>query len=59
MCACQAFINMFRIRETLGRTPVAERLLRNMLNYSARDLGQPLTNLPADFDDQLKRTEYQ
>ena len=30
-------LNTLRIRENLGRDPVAERLLRNMLNYAARD----------------------
>ena len=30
-------LNTLRIRENLGPNPVAERLLRNMLNYAARD----------------------
>jgi hypothetical protein len=30
-------LNTLRIRENLGRDPVAERLLRNMLDYAARD----------------------
>ena len=38
----------------VGRDPVAERLLRNMLNYAARDVHKPLADLPADFDKQLE-----
>lgn len=52
-------LNTLRIRETLGGNPVAERLLRNMLNYSARDLTKPLAELPADFDAQLKGIGYE
>ena len=51
-------LNTLRIRENLGGNPVAERLLRNMLNYSSRDLHQPLADLPADFEEQLKRIGY-
>ena len=43
----------------LGVDPVAERLLRNMLNYAARDLDQPLADLPADFDQQLQSIGYE
>jgi hypothetical protein len=46
--------NALNIRENLGRDPVAERLLRNMLNYAARDVHKPLAGLPADFDKQLE-----
>jgi hypothetical protein len=52
-------LNTLHIRETLGHHPVAERLLRNMLNYAARDLGQPLVELPADFPSQLKGIKYE
>ena len=48
-----------RIRETLGANPVAERLLRNMLNYAARDMSRPLAELPADFPSQLKAIKYE
>lgn len=51
-------LNTLQIRETLGRDPVAERLLRNMLRYAARDAGKPLANLPGDFDRQLKAIGY-
>jgi hypothetical protein len=52
-------LNTLRIREKLGVHPVAERLLRNMLNHSSRDLGQSLADLPADFEEQLKRIRYE
>jgi hypothetical protein len=52
-------LNTLRIRETLGSHPVAERLLRNMLNYAAREMAQPLADLPADFPSQLKGIKYE
>ncbi|MBN1845341.1 MAG: hypothetical protein JW810_06625 [Sedimentisphaerales bacterium] len=52
-------LNTLRIRENLGPNPVAERLLRNMLNDAARDAGEPLTALPADFETQLELLGYQ
>ena len=52
-------LNNLQILENLGTDPAAERLLRNMLNYAARDLDQPLAELPADFDQQLKAIGYE
>jgi hypothetical protein len=51
-------LNTLQIRETLGRDPVAECLLRNMLRYAAHDADKPLTDLPGDFDRQLKAMGY-
>ena len=51
--------NTLRIRESLGTDPVAERLLRNLLNYAAHDLDQPVVELPADFNEQLKAIGYE
>ena len=51
--------NTLKIRENLGTDPVAEFLLRNLLNYAARDLDKPLADLPADFDQQLKAIGYE
>ena len=51
--------NTLKIRENLGTDPVAELLLRNLLNDAARDLDQPLAELPADFDQQLKAIGYE
>ena len=47
-------LNTLLIRENLGRHPAAGRLLCNLLNYAASDADQPLAELPADFDRQLK-----
>ena len=51
-------LNALRIRENLGSHPAAERLLRNMLRYAARDLGKPPAQLPSDFDRQFKAMGY-
>ncbi|MBC8871484.1 MAG: glycoside hydrolase family 2 [Planctomycetes bacterium] len=53
------FLNTLRIRDNLEKNPAAERLLRNMLRYAARDFDEPLADLPADFDSQLKAMGYQ
>lgn len=52
-------LNTLRVRDNLGRHPAAERLLRNMLRYAARDSGRPLADLPPDFDAQLEAMGYQ
>jgi len=52
-------INTLHIRECLGSDPVAERLLRNLLNYAAPDAAKPLAELPADFQQQLKAVGYE
>ena len=51
-------LNTLRIRENLGVDPAAERFLRNLLNYAARNTSQPPAELPGDFDEQLKRFAY-
>lgn len=51
-------LNTLLIRENLGTHPAAERLLRNMLRYAARDAGKPLADLPAGFNDQLAAMGY-
>jgi hypothetical protein len=48
-------LNTLRIYENLGTNPVAERLLRNMLNYASINVSKPLGILPSDFDAQLKK----
>ena len=52
-------LNTLRIRDNLGIDPVAERLLRNLLNHAAPDAAKPLAELPADFDQQLKAIGYE
>lgn len=39
--------------------PAADRLLNNLLRFAARDANQPLVDLPADFEAQLKAIGYQ
>ena len=51
-------LNTLRIRDHLDGDPVAERLLRNMLSYAARDTAKPPIDLPADFKQQLKAIGY-
>ncbi|HLB73909.1 MAG TPA: hypothetical protein VJJ98_07815, partial [Sedimentisphaerales bacterium] len=51
-------LNTLCIRDNLGSNPVAERLLRNTLNYAARDANKPPADLPADFDAQLRSYGY-
>ena len=51
-------VNTLRILENLGTDPVAERLLRNMLNYAARHVDLPPAPLPADYDAHLRAIGY-
>jgi hypothetical protein len=52
------FLNTLPIREQLSTNPVAERLLRNLLGHAASEAGQPLADLPPDFEQQLKAIGY-
>ena len=52
--AGRIILNTLRIRETLGEVPVAERLLRNMLNYAAASWNGALAPLPDNFEAMLK-----
>ena len=51
-------LNTLLIRENLGRHPAAERLLRNLLRSAGNDLQQPVADLPADFEAQLRAIGY-
>jgi hypothetical protein len=51
-------LNTLWIRGNLGTVPPAERLLRNMLNYAAQNIDQPIADLPGDFANQLKAMGY-
>ena len=51
-------VNTLRILENLGTDPVAERLLRNMLNYAARHVDLAPAPLPADYDAHLRAIGY-
>jgi hypothetical protein len=58
LAAGRFLLNTLQVRENLGQNPVAERLLRNMLNHMARDLDKPLAPLPDDFNRQLQSIGY-
>ena len=51
-------INTFLLQENLGKHPVADRLVINLLRYANRDVDKPLATLPNDFEDQLKGIGY-
>jgi hypothetical protein len=51
-------LNAFRVRQTLGQDPTAERLLRNTLNYAAKDAGKPTLETNANLDELLKSIGY-
>jgi hypothetical protein len=51
-------LNTLPIRKQLANNPVAERLLRNLLRHAASEAGQPLADLPPDFEQQLKAIGY-
>jgi hypothetical protein len=52
-------LNTLRIRENLGSHPAADRLLKNLLRFAANERQKPLSDLPADFEAQLKSIGYQ
>jgi hypothetical protein len=56
--AGEFILNSLLIREHLGKVPQAERLLRNMLRFAARDTARPLAPLPPDFDAQWQAMGY-
>ena len=51
-------LNTLLIRERLNRDPLAERLLRNMLQYAGRELAEPAAALPAEFEQTLTELGY-
>ena len=51
-------LNTLSIRDNLGAHPAAERLLRNLLRFAARDLSPPLAEVPGEFEAQLKSIGY-
>jgi hypothetical protein len=52
-------LNTLLVRDNLGRNPVADRLLVNMLRHAASELAKPVAELPADFGQQLKAIGYE
>ena len=51
-------LNTLMIRNNLGIHPAAERLLRNLIRYAARDQHKSLEKLPEDFEQQLRSINY-
>ena len=56
--AGEFILNTLRIRDNLGKVPQAERLLRNLLRFAARDAAKPLAEPPPDLEVQLKAAGY-
>jgi hypothetical protein len=56
--AGRIILSTLRLRENLGRDPVAERLLRNMLRHAARDIDKPPVEAPPDVEKLLTATGY-
>ncbi|MBC7287399.1 MAG: glycoside hydrolase family 2 [Armatimonadetes bacterium] len=52
-------LNSLLIRQNLGTHPAAERLLRNMLRFAARDLDKPPASPPAELDTWFRQFGYQ
>jgi hypothetical protein len=51
-------VHTLRIRENLAASPVAERLLRNLLRLASTGVDKPAAALPADWDVQLRAMGY-
>jgi len=51
-------LNTLALESNLGKDPVAERILRNMIRYAARNTAAVLQKVPDDFDEQLVRIGY-
>jgi hypothetical protein len=47
LAAGRVVLNSLKVRDNLGKVPAADRLLLNLINYAARDLQQPLSDLPS------------
>jgi hypothetical protein len=52
-------VNNLKIRENLGSDPVAERIVRNIINGTANCTPERLEHLPADFGSHLAAIGYQ
>ncbi len=52
-------LNSLRVRQELGRDPTAERLLRNMLRYAARDAGKLTVKAQDGYGELLKTIGYE
>jgi hypothetical protein len=51
-------LNSFRVRAELGRDPTAERLLRNMLRYAAKNAKKPTEKLEPSTEELIRSFGY-
>jgi len=51
-------LNALRVRQELGQDPTAERLLRNMLRYAAKDLDKPMVPIQGGSNELIKSLGY-
>jgi hypothetical protein len=51
-------LNSLRVRAELGRDPTAERLLRNMLRYAAKDVGKPTVKMDPSTEEVIRSFGY-
>lgn len=52
--AGRMILNSLNLRDNLGKIPAADQLLLNLLSQAAKDTRRPISELPADFDSQLR-----
>jgi hypothetical protein len=52
--AGRVVLNSLNLVDNIGKVPAADRLLLNLINYAARLSDKPISDLPADFNDQLR-----
>jgi hypothetical protein len=51
-------LNSLKLRDNIGKVPAADRLLLNLMNYAAKDVDKPVSELPADFNDQMSKMGF-
>jgi hypothetical protein len=59
VAAGRVVLNSLKLRENIGKVPAAERLVLNLLNYAAEDIRKPLSDLPLDFNRQLRAIGFE
>ena len=47
--AGRIIVNSLKLRDNIDKVPAADRLLANLINHAARDMHQPVSDLPPDF----------
>jgi hypothetical protein len=52
--AGRVVLNSLNLVDNIGKVPAADRLLLNLIIYAARGADKPISDLPADFNDQLR-----